>query len=409
MKLTILTQYFPPEVGAPQNRLFELAERLNARGVEIVVITAMPNYPKMEIQEGYRGKWYVKETMGNLTVHRCAIFVSKNKSIPIRLLNYFSFVFTSLWIGLFKTKRADFLLCESPPLFLGISAVILSRLKRSRLIFNASDLWPESAEKLGLVTNKTFLKLATWLEEWLYRKSFLITGQTQGIVKDISTRFPFKDVYWLPNGVDPTLFDQSTIRKSDWRAENGYTENDFILIYAGIIGYAQGLDIIIDAASKLREQPSVKFVLLGNGPEKERLVERVGELSLTSVKFLDFVQKKEMPAILKEVNASIVPLRKLDLFKGAIPSKLFECLASEKPILLGVDGEARQLFIEQGKAGLYFEPENVTELVEAIVRLKQNPEECQQLGVNGKKYVSTYFSRDKIAEKLWQKLGEISK
>jgi hypothetical protein len=155
VNILILTQYFPPEIGAPQNRLFELAVRLQKKGASITVLTAMPNYPQMQIHEAYKGKIYKYETMSGMHVHRAWIYVSKSKSILSRLLNYFSFVLTSLWHGLFKVKgQYDFILCESPPLFLGITAYLLKILKGSKLIFNVSDLWPESAEKLGLVTNK---------------------------------------------------------------------------------------------------------------------------------------------------------------------------------------------------------------------------------------------------------------
>src|ERR1700719_1032823 len=147
MKLIILTQYFPPEVGAPQNRLYEIAVRLKQKDVDIEVLTAMPNYPKMEIHEGYKGKWYVKENMDGMTVHRSWIWVSKSKGIFSRLMNYFSFVFSSIWIGSFKLRKADYLLCESPPLFLGLSALVLKWITGAKLIFNVSDLWPETAEK----------------------------------------------------------------------------------------------------------------------------------------------------------------------------------------------------------------------------------------------------------------------
>lgn len=407
-RLTILTQYFPPEVGAPQNRLYELAERIHGKGVEVEIITAMPNYPKMEIQKEYKGKWYCKEVMGGMTVHRCAIFVSKNKSIFIRLINYFSFVFTSFFLGLFKARRTDFIMCESPPLFLGISAWLLCKFKGAKLIFNVSDLWPESAEKLGLVTNKVFLKAATILEEWLYRKSRLITGQTMGIVENISGRFPQKDVHWLPNGVNPELFTGGLKDPMAWRLKNGYADDDFILIYAGIIGYAQGLDIILDAAGILKDQPKIKFILLGNGPEKERLMEAYAKSGLNTVSFMDFVQKKDMPEILGSIDGSIIPLKKLDLFKGAIPSKIFECLASEKPILLGVDGEARTLFIEQGNAGLFFAPENANDLAAKILELYSSPELAKSLGKNGREYVSLNFSRDLIANKFRHKLEQLN-
>jgi hypothetical protein len=153
MKLLLLTQYFPPEVGAPQNRLYDLALRLQQKGVHVSVVTAMPNYPQMRIHEYYKNKFYHYEDMSGLQVHRSWIYVTKDRSIIKRLLNYFSFVFSSFFIACFKLRNFDFILCESPPLFLGISGFFLAKLKGAKLIFNISDLWPESAEKLGLVTN----------------------------------------------------------------------------------------------------------------------------------------------------------------------------------------------------------------------------------------------------------------
>ena len=176
MKVVILTQYFPPEVGAPQNRLYELAIRLQKMGSEVVVLTAMPNYPQMRVHEGYRGKFYKQERMNDMTIHRSWIYVTESKGIIKRLFNYFSFVISSFWVGLFMLRKSDYIICESPPLFLGITAYFLKIFKRTKLVFNVSDLWPESAEKLGLVTNKTMLSMATKLEEFLYRNSDLISG-----------------------------------------------------------------------------------------------------------------------------------------------------------------------------------------------------------------------------------------
>ncbi len=404
MKLLILTQYFPPEVGAPQNRLYELAVRLVSKGASVTVLTAMPNYPKMEIMDGYKGKKHIKEEMNGLVVHRSWIYVSKSKSILSRLLNYFSFVFSSLWYSRkLKNERFDYLICESPPLFHGISAWLLSVKFKSKLIFNVSDLWPESAEKLGLVTNKFFLNTATRLEEFLYKHSDIVTGQTQGIIKNISSRFPSKKTYWLKNGVDLSLFTKKT---SDWRKENGFSENDFILLYAGIIGHAQGLEVILKSALQFQDNPNVKFILLGSGPEKDRLINLKKEWNLKNVFFMDIVGKSQMPEILSAVDVAIIPLRKLDLFKGAIPSKIFETLAMQIPILLGVDGEAKELFIDQGKSGVYFEPENADELAEGINQLLHSPELLQQMGLNGKKYVHEYFNRDVIAGDFYKLLEE---
>jgi glycosyltransferase involved in cell wall biosynthesis len=407
IKLLILTQYFPPEVGAPQNRLFELALRLQKSGVDVTVLTAMPNYPQMEIQEAYRGKKYVYEEMNGLKVHRSSIYVSKDRSIISRLRNYFSFVYSSARCGVKHIGAVDVIFCESPPLFLGYSALKLKRKKKAKLIFNVSDLWPESAEKLGVVTNKFLLKLAYNLEEKLYRNSVLVTGQTQGICKDISYRFPNKKTYWLPNGVDLNYYDPANTPKNDWRQRNGFSETDLIFLYAGIIGIAQGLEVILNAAKEVKDKPNLKFVLLGSGPEKEKLQQIKKEEGLNNVFFMDAVTKKEMPGILKSVNAVIVPLKKLDIFKGAIPSKLFESLAMKLPVLLGVDGEARDLFIEQGKCGLYFEPENAKQLAEGILKLSADPSLAKQLGENGRNYVNANFNRDNIANKFMEQLNQL--
>ena len=403
MKILILTQYFPPEVGAPQNRLYELAIRLQKKGADITVLTAMPNYPQMEIHPQYKNLKYFYEEKEGLKIHRSSIYVSKNRSILSRLRNYFSFVISSYRTGKNKLGDFDFILCESPPLFLGITAVWLSRRKKAKLIFNVSDLWPESAEKLGIVKNKFLLAISYRLESWIYRNASVITGQTQGIVKSIATRFPGKEPYWLPNGADPEYYNASAAL-SNWRNENGFSPEDFILLYAGIIGHAQGLEVILKAAENLLTNTRIKFVLLGNGPEKENLVDLKKKSNLANIFFFDTVAKDKMPSILHSINTSIIPLKKLELFKGAIPSKIFESLAMKKPILLGVDGEAKELFIKDGKCGLFFEPENANDLSSNILQLFNDRVMLNLLGENGRKYVSEKFNRDLIAEKFWDYL-----
>lgn len=405
--LLILTQYFPPEVGAPQNRLYELALRLQQQGLKITVLTAMPNYPQYEIYEAYRGKRYLKEDIGGIEVHRSSIFVSKNKAIINRLRNYFSFVFSSAWIGYRKLGNFDVLLCESPPLFLGYSALFLAKRKKAKLIFNVSDLWPESAEKLGVVTNSFLLRLAYNLEAKLYKRSALVTGQTQGICKNINERFPEVKTHWLPNGADLSYYNPERIETSDWRSKNGFGEQDILFLYAGIIGIAQGLEVILKAAKQLKQHPHYKFILLGSGPEKEKLQNLKSEWQLDAVIFIEAVTKAEMPSILKSINVCVVPLRKLDLFLGAIPSKLFEAFSMEVPVILGVDGEARELFVEQGKCARYFEPENENALAACMEECGNNEALRKQLGKNGRAFVQDYFNRDTIAKKMYEQIQAI--
>jgi glycosyltransferase involved in cell wall biosynthesis len=295
---------------------------------------------------------------------------------------------------------------ESPPLFLGITAYLLSKSKKAKLVFNVSDLWPESAEKLGLVTNKTMLKLSTYLEEFCYKKAKLVTGQTQGICANISSRFPSKKVYWLKNGVDVNFYNTDKPIERNWREENGFSIEDFILIYAGIIGYAQGLEVIIESAKNLVNQGDIKFVFLGSGPEKEKLLNLKNKFNLKNISFFEAVPKVKMQDILMATDASIIPLRKLDIFKGAIPSKIFENLALRKPIILGVEGEAKELFIDDAKAGLAFEPENANDLSQKIVEAYTNRNQLKEFGNNGYLFVKQYFSRDVIANDLWKFLND---
>jgi glycosyltransferase involved in cell wall biosynthesis len=337
--------------------------------------------------------------MHGLKIYRSRIFVSKSKGIVKRLMNYFSFVFSSYFRGR-KIGSFDYILCESPPLFLGYSATRLAKKMNAKLIFNVSDLWPESAEKLDLVSNKFFLKMAYNLEAKLYKKSYLVTGQTQGIVKSIQTRFPTKTVFWLPNGVDVSKYDPVLVKPFGFRKKYNIDDDDIVFFYGGIIGYAQGLEIIVNVAERFKGQP-IKFVLLGSGPEKDKLLDLNKKLGLSNVIFAEPVGRNEIGGIIKEIDISLVPLRKLDLFMGAIPSKIFEILAMEKPILLGVDGEARELFIDEGDSGWFFEPENLDDLELKINQIVIDKTAIEAKGKNGRLYVSEKFNRDTIVQKFY--------
>lgn len=401
MRIILLTQYFPPEVGAPQNRLFAMAKGLREKGAEVTVLTAMPNYPDMRIHADYRGKWSARETMDGLDVRRVWLFVSKGRGLVARLLNYFSFVCTALLHGLFSLRKADVLLVESPPLFLGITAMWLARAKGAKLVFNVSDLWPESAVQLGLVKNRLAIGLSERLEMRCYRKAALITGQTMGIVDNISARCPDKRVLWIPNGVDIDLI-EGIATVGDVRARHGVPHGAFALAYTGIIGHAQGLEVVLRAAERLHDRPEVLFLLVGDGPERASLVAMAREKDLRNVRFIDPMPRRDALALLTACDGVVVPLRRNKLFEGAIPSKIFEALALGKPLLLGVDGEAKQLFIEEGRAGLAFTPEDDAALEQAVRRYLDDAALRAEHGANGARYVREKFDRRRITERLWE-------
>ena len=392
----ILTQYYPPETGAPQNRLQGLALFLQSKGHRVKVFTAMPNYPLNAVYPGYRNKLFTKEEIGGVLVYRSWIFVPSARSVPARLLNYFSFVLTSFFRLLLKS-RPDYLFCESPPLFLGITAVCIAKIKCTKLLFNVSDLWPESAEKLGIVRNRLLLKISYHLEHWIYRNAHVISGQTKGIVNSISTRFPQKKIVWMPNGADSELFDFN-VTTLNWREKWNCASDTLVLLYAGIFGHAQGLPVILDVAGRLLNYP-IKFVLVGDGPERLFLENQVKKRELVNVVLYPPVARTTVLSMIKACDIYWVPLKKLDLFKGAIPSKIFEPMALGKPVLLGVEGEACELFIKDGKAGIACEPENAIDMTEKIIWLFEHPEERITMGKNGRDYVLKFFDRRKIHQR----------
>jgi len=398
MKILFLTQYCPPEVGAPQNRIFEFAKQLKKFGHEVTILTAMPNYPRGEIFEEYRGKKIVKETIDGIDIVRTGIYATKSKDFVKRLRNYLSFTWSSVFSGAKHIEKQDVIITESPPLFLGWSGYVLSKMKKAKFIFNVSDLWPESAVKLGVLNNKAMIRASTWLEEFCYRKAAAVTGQTKGIVDNIVSRgFDKNKVHIITNGVDTEFFKKQN-RSEEFRESIGI-KNKFAVVYAGIHGIAQGLEVLVDAAEIIKEEKEIQIVFIGEGPEKPMLMNKVKEKKLENVSFLPMQDKKDMPKIIASMDATVVPLKKLDIFKGALPSKMFENLASEIPIVLAVEGEAENL-INDAQAGIVVEPENSKEIAKAILKLHKNKELREDLGKNGRSYVMNNFSREAIARKL---------
>jgi len=406
MNILLLTQYFPPETGAPQNRIFSLAKHLQLNGFEISVVTANPSYPKSEFYAGYEHNSFNEETLDGIKVHRCPIYVSSSRGILSRLLNYFSFVFTSLYYCLFIVDKHDILICESPPLFLGITAVLVKWVKGSKLVFNVSDLWPKTAEELQIINNKFLLGLSYKLEKFLYKQSALVSGQTQGIVDDIKERFPKTPLHLVRNGIDPQQFSKAGDRES-YRNKFGFSEDYFVITYAGIIGHAQGFEVILDAAEILLNNKDIKFLLVGDGPVKNHLLEEKEKRNLSNIIFTPSIPREQMPDVIAGCDCYVTPLRKNNIFLGAIPSKVFEPLYYGKPAIMGVNGEAYKLFVEQGKCALHFEPENAKELSEKIILLKSNPELKNELGANGKKFVIEHFNRATIAKAFADKLKDL--
>jgi len=394
MHIIIHTQYYPPEIGAPQARLHELAIGLMRQGIQVTVLTAMPSYPRGRIYEGYNG-WLQTENLDGVRVIRTVIFPTQSARMLPRLFSYFSFMLSSLLIGAWQIGKADFVLTESPPLFLGMAGFVLSRWKHARWIFNISDLWPESVVELGIVSRESLsYKLSSALEKFLYKKAWVVTGQSRTILENIQERFPYLRVNHLPNGVDTNIF-----QPGDAQSVN----KDFHIVYAGLHGLAQGLEQILWAAQKLPSTEHIDFTFVGDGPEKQQLIQSVKDLNLEHFRFLESVAKEEIPAVLRTADVLIVPL-KIQL-TGAVPSKLYEAMAIGKPIILIAESEAAKI-VNDAKCGMVVHPGDIDGLVAAMLYLKTHPEVCKQMVANGRRVAVQNHDRAQIVDHFAQFLIE---
>jgi colanic acid biosynthesis glycosyl transferase WcaI len=389
MKFIIHTQYYPPEIGAPQNRLSELAERLVKCGHRVTVLTAIPNYPLGKFYPSYGGI-LKREVRNGVSVIRAWIYPTKSVSLLRRLSNYFSFVFSSLFIGSLLLPKADYLLTESPPLFLGISGYLLSRLKMARWIFNVSDLWPESAVRLGIIGKGLPLKLSERLEAFCYRKANLVTGQSREILKGIEKKVPGTRIYHFSNGVNSSMFTPEMRSTTLHQKLGGGAE--CVAVYAGLHGIAQGLEQVIDAARIIQDlEGKLKIVFIGDGPEKESLVKRA--LGLNIITFLPPRPKEKISGILASSDIALVPLK--TYIPGAVPSKLYEAMASALPVILVAEGEPTDI-LDESHAGISISPGKVEGIAQALRKLTMDKELRKRLGRNGRLAVRERFDRQRI-------------
>lgn len=408
MRLIIVSQYFPPETGAPQARLYDLARRFVRRGHQVQVLTALPNYPGSEIHPDYAGRQNTIEWMDGIRVARVDVHVPKEKTFSSRMRCYLSFAAYARRHGPRLLEPADVLIMESPPLTVALAAIPLAARLARRLVVNVSDLWPESAVQLGLVGPGPALSAARWLERRMYRRADLITAQTDGIAEDIRRRVPSTPVVVFPNGVDLDRYGVSGDRQRI-RQEWGWPDRMFVIGYTGVLGHAQALDQILAAAALLRDTP-VHFAMFGDGPCRSALEARILELQLQEqVRIYPSQPSARMPALQSAFDAGVVPLGRAKLFEGARPSKMFEILAAGCPLILCARGEAdRVVHMMAGEpAALVTPPEEPAALAEAVRRLISDPALCHSLARAGGHLVRAHFDRETIAADMEHTLNDL--
>lgn len=386
-------------MGAPQARLYELAVRLKAKGHTLTIITAMPNYPTGRVFDQYRRRILALEGMDGMRVIRTAIYPSKSTSLLVRLASYMSFVLSSLLLATWFVGKQDLVIVESPPLFIGLSGWPMARMARAQLVFMVSDIWPDVAVRMGDMISEKQAYLLEKLEGFIYRRCSCVALTNPGAVEQVQSRFPDVPCGVISNGVDTTFF-RPGLRSEEIRHEFGIQSGQFAAGYCGLHGIFQGLDVVVEAAKRLRDEPRIRIVMVGDGPTKERLVAAAEQAGLTNIAFYPHQPKSRMPQILASMDASLIPLAAA--LPGTMPSKVYEALAAGVPAVVVSGCEAEQL-VRRYDTGRLFAPGNAEELSAGIRELAASPELCEQIRDNCLR-LSRRFDRDKIADRTEQLL-----
>jgi len=383
VRVLFLTHYFPPEVGAPQTRIAALARGLRERGFEVTVHTGFPNYPDGEVIRPYRNRPLARErTSDGTLVVRSAIYATPNRGFARRLANHASFAASALATAA-ATGPADVVVAETPPLFLAAAGVLYARAKRAPLVLNVADLWPESAVAIGALSDPRAIAAARALEDWAYRHAAAIAVPAAGMVGLLEPRpSAHGRAVHMPPAVDLERFAALQPPRGG---------RPLRLLYAGTVGLAHGLSTLVTAA-RLAGPSAVQVTIAGAGADADVLARQVSAGGVTNVELLGAVPAEAVPALYAEADAGVVVLRGLALFADALPTKVLECLAAARPVVLSARGEAAQLVTGAG-AGVAVGPEQPRALVAALEALSADPEGARAMGAAGRALVRSRFAR----------------
>jgi glycosyltransferase involved in cell wall biosynthesis len=409
MKILYVSQYFPPEMGAPAARAGELSQHWASVGHDVTILTGFPNHPNGIVPPEYRSQFrrlVAREKINDVNVVRTWLLPFPNRKAYERILNYSSFCASAASTGLFL-PRPDVVIATSPQLLVGLSGWWLARYKRVPFVFEVRDLWPESLLAVGMGRENSALQRSlSKIASFLYSHCDRIVVVTPAFEDYLVERWrvPREKISVIENGVETQLFTPTT--ESALKNELGIA-GKFVASYIGTLGMAHGLETALEAAAQLRESnPEIVFLLLGEGAEKERIASLVRERSLGNVRMLGQQPHEKIPAYICASDVCLVPLRKSELFKTVIPTKMLEFMSCARPVILGVEGQARSI-LKQAHAGLAIEPENSTALAHAILQLAADRELAKELGRNGREYILRKFARQHTAAKYISVLGRL--
>jgi glycosyltransferase involved in cell wall biosynthesis len=397
MKILFVTHYFPPEVNAPANRTHEHCRLWVQDGHDVTVITGVPNHPRGKIFNGFENRWLQEEEVDGIRVIRTWMYLAPNSGFLRRIANYILFAFTAVMASS-RVRQPDLIVATSPQFFVGVAGAIISKLKRRPFVLEIRDLWPKSVVELGQLREGVILSALEALERWLYRSASGVVVNTRTFHDHIASRGVESDqIELVYNGIDPKQF--HPIPKNVELLEQHDLAEHFTVAYVGTLGLAHGLTLLIDVAEQLKTRGELRFVLIGDGADREKLEAEIARRGLENVQLLGLQPRELMPDWIASIDILLVMLRDLPVFETVIPSKIFEFLAQERPVVLAARGEIRRM-MEEAEAALVIDPEVQSQMVSAIEEIMDCPAEAAKRAASGRRWVEQGFIRDDLARKM---------
>lgn len=402
MHLLLIHQAFASLDQAGGTRHYEMARFLVSRGHQVTIIASPVSYLTGKSQND-KVRWLEREQPEDgITILRVFTYPALHKSFFHRLISFFSFMVSSFLIGL-SINEIDLIWGTSPPIFQGLTAWLIARIKGVRFLFEVRDLWPAFAVATGVLRNRLLIRLSEGLECFLYRHADRVMVNSPGFIEHVSSHGA-RWVELVPNGADPSMFD---LHQNGLPIRQQWGLNDeFVVLYAGAHGLSNDLEVALDSAWILRDEGQIRFVLVGDGKEKTHLIRRAQELGLTNVLFVPPVAKKEMGEILSAADACLAILKPLEWYRTTYPNKVFDYMAAGKPVVLAIEGVIREV-IETHNAGVAVPPGDPQALAQVIRNLAADPQKAREMGLAGRKAVESCYNRQRFSIRLAEIIEEM--
>jgi len=397
MRILLINQAFvsPDEPG--HTRHFEMAQFLQSRGHELVIVASDLNYQTGQRTVARTGV-FAEQNFDGVHVLRSYIYPALHRSYFWRTISFFSFMFSSVWTAL-QVRDVDLVMGTTPPIFQAVSAWVVALIRRKPFLLEVRDLWPEFGVSMGVLTNPVVIALARWLEMFLYaRATHILVNSPAYKEYMLGKGVPENKVTYIAYGTDVDMFnpqvDGSAIRK-----ELGM-DDKFVVLYAGALGQANDIDTILRAAERLKDEDKIRFVIFGDGKERTRLQSEAERMKLSNVIFAGVRPKKDMPQVVASANVCLAILQDIPMFRTTYPNKVFDYMAAGRATVLVIDGVSRKL-IEDSYGGAYVQPGDDKQLAETILDLSKNVDIVKQMGLNAREYLVKHLDRrDKLNETL---------